>query len=277
MKISQVLSHLKKFIEKDRIEELKYEFDNLNQDATLYYGGEIYKCEWDKVGSFWHIEYSKNDEYYLIKETLETYLSTYFNHYLGLIKEELITHYLSLKSPEFKLLLSKLDLELCDLVNISKRKSKYLIHLTEALEGFRIEILDKYEKEMPIKKLSSVPYTHKIKWLGYMSTLSTFLLDYSSTSNNLGKALIERDIRAFKSLMINCFLDSKGDALSEDTVNTYFDTNKQGEKRAKKEIIEFGKLTVDPDEQVPKVKPRSKSKLYQEVVAVPSSIGKIID
>lgn len=277
MKISQVISHFKRFIEKDGMGEINYEFNRLNHGAPLYYGGEIYSCQWNKDKNLWHVEYSKNDEHYIVDESLETYSNTYFNDYFNLIKDELTKHYLNLNTTEFENLIVKLDLELRDLIKISNSKNPFLNHLTEALERFRREILDKYQKEEPLKEVSSVPYVHKIKWLGFMNTLSTFLLDYSSTSNNLGKALMERDITAFKSLMINCFLDSKGDALSEDTVNTYFDTNKQNEKRAKKEIIELEKLAVDPDEQAPKVKPRRKSNLYQEVVAVPSYIGKTID
>lgn len=259
------------------MEEIKYEFNRLNQGAPLYYGGEIYSCQWNKDENFWHVEYSKNDEQYVVDESLETYSNTYFNDFFNLIKDELTKFYLNLNATEFENLIVKLDLELRDLINISNSKNPFLSHLAEALERFRSEILDKYQKEEPLKGASSVPYVHKIKWLGFMNTLSTFLLDYSSTSNNLGKALMERDIRAFKSLMINYFLDSKGDALSEDTVNTYFDTNKQLEKRAKKEVIEIGEKEFDPDEKTPKVKPRRKGKLYQEVVAVPSYVSKNID
>jgi hypothetical protein len=39
MKISQVISHFKRFIEKDGMEEIKYEFNRLNQGAPIILWG----------------------------------------------------------------------------------------------------------------------------------------------------------------------------------------------------------------------------------------------
>ncbi len=130
MNISQVLIHLKNFIEKNKIEDLRIEFVDLPKIAHQQYSGQVYSCEWDKDNQWWDIEYSTQWDNFKIKETFDSYLGSYLNNYFTQIENELINFHIDKTQPQFNDLLMKLEMELLSLSKLAlMRPDEYLSSL----------------------------------------------------------------------------------------------------------------------------------------------------
>lgn len=235
MKVSQLLIGLKASINKKGIENLLFEFQNLKSIAKLYYDARfLYSCDWDNKSQSWLVEYDTHDDYFTVKETAETYLKTFIEAYLEQIENELIKNHLSLEKSRYDEFVTAISIELAGIINANgKDPHIYIRYINDILEEFRNKITTRYLEGKRIS-VNTTTFYPKIKLLMATNKLSTFLLDYSSEKNNLGKKLFEENIPAFKNLMLACFLDHDGRDLSKATLDTYFDTNKRLEKMAQK-------------------------------------------
>lgn len=271
MKLSQVLIFLKEFIETNKIESLRTEFENLNVIASLYYEGHVLKCDWNRLEAAWEVEYSSSNDYVTLKETFKSYTETYIHSYLKHIDNELIKFHLNLKKLEFQELLEKLEKEIIELSQLAVKKSND--HLADLITNFLAKTFDKYFGNNVLNAVST-EYSPKIKWLGAINTLTTFLLDYSSSKNNLNKPIINHDIPAFKALILNCFIDERGNPFPKTTIDTYFDTNKQPFKRAKKDLVKLQSEDILYAEEALEARPTVKKTAIPFAHPLPKGIDK---
>ncbi|TZF85807.1 hypothetical protein FW774_01680 (plasmid) [Pedobacter sp. BS3] len=238
MKISDSLIRINRILtslnDGDEVSDLKYEYANILDNPNGLYDGEVVSCIWNSESCCWNLEIVKNGyDFISITETFSSYVSRIVKCHLNSITSLLIIFHLNYEPQKFKNLIRGIITEM----NFLVLQCGELPELKAEFSKFIVYIKEKYNKtgeSSPMKPIST-----KIKLLRSINLFTTFLLDYSDSKNTLGKPVFERDIPAFKELVINNFIDKDDRSISKETINTYFDTNKQDEKRAKKKPIEL--------------------------------------
>jgi hypothetical protein len=91
-------------------------------------------------------------------------------------------------------------------------------------------------EDIYLRSNSSIP---KVQWLGKTNVLATLIYDLwkgQEKSKELStKPLLQASKKDLEALLINNFIDSKGNALTESTISDYLNSSKP-EKRPKKGV-----------------------------------------
>jgi hypothetical protein len=147
---------------------------------------------------------------------------------------------LPMSKQDIETRLKNLNIELNHLIELSKTVTICDAALFQKyFYGFKAYFNKKYVLSFPESTDIVTPHIKKITWLGNLNTLTTFLIELHNGKNTVGRPLIDCEISDLKHLVLNNFLNSKGEEISNPTLSTYFNLNKQSEDQAKRDRLDY--------------------------------------